>query len=115
MFYLNNILFHNNILYLVNNNLIYIRSTYRANRDETTHNRNYFEIKFLTFCSNSGQANTEVIEEVDESGRPKQKVALLYGPPGLGKTTLAHVVAKHAGYNVVEMNASDDRSIEGNF
>ena len=31
---------------------------------------------------------------------------------GLGKTTLAHVVAKHAGYNVVEMNASDDRSIE---
>jgi chromosome transmission fidelity protein 18 len=56
-----------------------------------------------------------VIEEVDESGRPKQKVALLYGPPGLGKTTLAHVVAKHAGYNVVEMNASDDRSIEGIF
>ena len=27
------------------------------------------------------------------------------GPPGLGKTTLAHVVASHAGYNVVEMNA----------
>jgi DNA polymerase III delta prime subunit len=61
----------------------------------------------------SGQANTEVIEELDETGRPKQKVALLFGPPGLGKTTLAHVVAKHAGYNVVEMNASDDRSIEG--
>ena len=34
---------------------------------------------------------------------------LLAGPPGLGKTTLAHVAAKHAGYNVVEMNASDDR------
>lgn len=28
----------------------------------------------------------------------------------LGKTTLAHMVAKHAGYNVVEINASDDRS-----
>ena len=38
--------------------------------------------------------------------------ALLYGPPGLGKTTLAHVVASHAGYNVVEMNASDDRSLQ---
>jgi SpoVK/Ycf46/Vps4 family AAA+-type ATPase len=35
--------------------------------------------------------------------------SLLYGPPGLGKTTLAHVVANHAGYNVVEINASDDR------
>lgn len=33
------------------------------------------------------------------------QVALLCGPPGLGKTTLAHIIAKHAGYNVVEMNA----------
>lgn len=30
----------------------------------------------------------------------------------LGKTTLAHMVARHAGYNVVEINASDDRSLE---
>ena len=34
------------------------------------------------------------------------------GPPGLGKTTLAHIIANHAGYNVVEMNASDDRSVD---
>ena len=33
------------------------------------------------------------------------QISLLCGPPGLGKTTLAHVIAKHAGYNVVEMNA----------
>ena len=36
---------------------------------------------------------------------------MLHGAPGLGKTTLAHVIAVHAGYNVVEMNASDDRSL----
>ncbi|KAH9681006.1 AAA domain-containing protein [Citrus sinensis] len=39
-----------------------------------------------------------------------REVLLLCGPPGLGKTTLAHVAAKHCGYHVVEVNASDDRS-----
>ena len=29
---------------------------------------------------------------------------------GLGKTTLAHVVARHCGYRPVEINASDDRT-----
>ncbi|CAH1108235.1 unnamed protein product, partial [Psylliodes chrysocephalus] len=54
----------------------------------------------------------ELSADLDEHGRPRYKVALLCGPPGLGKTTLAHVAAKHAGYNVVEINASDDRSTE---
>ncbi|KAH6786798.1 P-loop containing nucleoside triphosphate hydrolases superfamily protein [Perilla frutescens var. hirtella] len=44
------------------------------------------------------------------SGPPEQKVLLLCGSPGLGKTTLAHVAARHCGYRVVEINASDDRS-----
>ena len=39
----------------------------------------------------------ELKEELDNSGRPLQKIVLISGPPGLGKTTLAHVVAKHAG------------------
>ncbi|KZV69756.1 P-loop containing nucleoside triphosphate hydrolase protein [Peniophora sp. CONT] len=46
----------------------------------------------------------------DEFGRPQEKMLLLWGPPGLGKTTLAHVVAKQAGYGVFEINASDARS-----
>ncbi|KAL5256484.1 hypothetical protein ACHWQZ_G011654 [Mnemiopsis leidyi] len=48
--------------------------------------------------------------DYDERGFPFKKAILVAGPPGLGKTTLAHIAAKHAGYNVVEMNASDDRS-----
>ncbi len=39
----------------------------------------------------------ELKEELDSTGRPLQKIVLISGPPGLGKTTLAHVVAKHAG------------------
>uniref|UniRef100_A0A8C2H555 Chromosome transmission fidelity protein 18 homolog n=1 Tax=Cyprinus carpio TaxID=7962 RepID=A0A8C2H555_CYPCA len=59
------------------------------------------------------QMTEEILEaELDQYKRPKFKVALLSGPPGLGKTTLAHIIAKHAGYNVVEINASDDRSAE---
>ncbi|XP_045396999.1 chromosome transmission fidelity protein 18 homolog isoform X2 [Lemur catta] len=68
-------------------------------------------------ASGKWKSHEQVVEEMleaelDPSQRPRQKVALLCGPPGLGKTTLAHVIARHAGYSVVEMNASDDRSPE---
>ncbi|KAI3492843.1 hypothetical protein L1887_42447 [Cichorium endivia] len=46
----------------------------------------------------------------DPHGRPKERVMMISGPPGLGKTTLAHIVGAHAGYNVYELNASDARS-----
>jgi len=46
----------------------------------------------------------------DPFGRPNKKVLLIHGPPGLGKTTVAHVLAKQAGYEIMEVNASDERS-----
>lgn len=56
--------------------------------------------------------NKEESELVDKKNFPIQRIALLTGPPGLGKTTLAHLVARRAGYNVVEINASNDRNPE---
>ena len=34
----------------------------------------------------------------------------LHGPPGIGKTTAAHLAAKLEGYDIIESNASDTRS-----
>ncbi len=45
-----------------------------------------------------------------EGEKQHRKILLLTGPAGLGKTTLAHVCAMQAGYEVMEINASDDRS-----
>eukprot|EP01043_Picozoa_sp_COSAG02_P018078 COSAG02_NODE_834_length_16653_cov_9.111977_7_plen_880_part_00 len=55
----------------------------------------------------------DTLEEVDEDGRPGCKLLLLAGPPGLGKTTMAHVLAEHAGFEVIEINASDERTASG--
>lgn len=46
----------------------------------------------------------------DWSPHQEFKAALLSGPPGIGKTTMAHLVSKAEGFQPVEFNASDARS-----
>lgn len=42
--------------------------------------------------------------------KPGSKAALLVGPPGTGKTTSVHILAASNGLNLVELNASDNRT-----
>lgn len=44
------------------------------------------------------------------SGSGVYRAVMIHGPPGIGKTTAAHLVARLEGYDVVESNASDTRS-----
>ncbi|XP_068617810.1 chromosome transmission fidelity protein 18 homolog isoform X2 [Battus philenor] len=75
--------------------------------------RNSFSKRAGQFqLTNKWKGKKETEPEMDDDGRPHHKVALLCGPPGVGKTTLAHLLARLAGYRPVELNASDERSTE---
>ncbi|MEM0457039.1 MAG: replication factor C large subunit [Nitrososphaerota archaeon] len=47
-----------------------------------------------------------------EKGKPSKKAAFLYGPAGVGKTSLVIAYATEKGYDLVEVNASDWRTAE---
>ncbi|KAL7418824.1 DNA replication factor C complex subunit Rfc1 [Cryptotrichosporon argae] len=55
-------------------------------------------------CARSG------FKKPGKDGMGLYRAVLISGPPGIGKTTSAHLVAKMAGYNPLELNASDARS-----
>ncbi len=45
-----------------------------------------------------------------KDGFGQYRSIIIHGPPGIGKTTAAHLAAKLEGYDVIESNASDTRS-----
>ncbi|KAL9642133.1 hypothetical protein ABK040_007138 [Willaertia magna] len=85
--------------------------------DVIGHNKDISTLKdwLKTWFANLDKYNKE---NKDTKSKRKKKsedgwkrAALLSGPPGIGKTTTAVLVAKECGFdNVIELNASDSRS-----
>ncbi|CAG8606190.1 3080_t:CDS:10, partial [Paraglomus occultum] len=65
---------------------------------------------YCVFGKTHRQVKAQNLENKDPLQRPEKRVLLLVGPPGSTKTTVAHAIARHCGYHIVEVNASDDRS-----
>jgi len=72
----------------------------------------YFPQNFDEFIG-----NIEIVENIRKwaqewHGNKSQKPILFFGTPGVGKTALAHLIAKEMNWQIFEMNASDLRNKE---
>jgi len=75
-------------------------------------------IKYKPKTSKDVAGNKPAIEKLREwieswsKGRPSKAAVLLYGPAGVGKTSVTEALARERGWDLVEVNASDKRSGE---
>lgn len=63
----------------------------------------------LLIDQNSDKSRHANFKKGGKDGLGLHRCLLVSGPPGVGKTTAAHLVAKLEDYSVLELNASDTR------
>jgi replication factor C subunit 1 len=66
--------------------------------------------KIQNWLKNWPKAKKYNFQRRGADGLGGERAVILSGPPGIGKTTAAHLAAKLEGYDVLESNASDTRS-----
>jgi replication factor C large subunit len=73
-------------------------------------------IKYKPKTSKDVAGNKPAIDKLRDwveswnKGRPSKAAVLLYGPAGVGKTSVTEALARERGWDLVEINASDKRS-----
>lgn len=66
--------------------------------------------KYKAAQAAAAAGDSSKFEITDPFNRPTKRILLLHGPPGIGKTTIAHLIAKQLKYDSLEINASDERA-----
>lgn len=88
-------------------------------RDDQLWTVRYAPTDMKHICGNKGNVETlynwlstwfETKHELTGGSIDNFKAVLISGPPGIGKTTAATLIAKKLGYDIIEKNASDFRS-----
>jgi len=71
--------------------------------------------KYRPKTLNKVRGNSKAIAELKrwaEDWEKGKKAAILYGPPGIGKTSAAHALANDMEWSAIELNASDQRTAD---
>lgn len=68
----------------------------------------YKPSKITEICGN--KSNVDKICNWLKTWSQKSPSVLISGPPGIGKTTAAHLCCKHERHEIIELNASDTRN-----
>jgi chromosome transmission fidelity protein 18 len=80
--------------------------TWLKSWDEIVFNRKFNPTALPNYkeLNNGGLLQQAPIKKEIEYVQSKHKIILIAGPPGIGKTTLARVIAEHCGYESLVVN-----------